>query len=227
LQSLNTVSATITPIQEPVAPHKAYHAKPIVVTKAKQVKSQPKPLEAPIWQSPYKTKAPVQAARPTVLAKAPVQLPKWTWTNKQKEAKLLDQALQATLRFEGGYTRNDSNGYPAMYGINQQFYKPLPGYPKHVSRLTKAQAVNYYKRKYYNPAWDKKGYSPEYRAFLFDTAVQHGFTVKKIEAQSKGNIRKGVNARLAHTRRWARATGYPHLKGVEKRIKSYNTFKIV
>lgn len=171
--------------------------------------------------------------RLTELASATVEVPKNTkslivprifpspYKQKNKED-IFTRAVQISLENEGVYTRRDSNGYPAKYGINQRYYRPLKGYPRRVEGLTKQQAISYYRTFYYQSDWDRKGYSTTYKAFLLDSAIQHGCTVKQIENASKGNLHKAVNYRLAHVRRWASRSGNQRLlAGMERRIRSY------
>lgn len=167
------------------------------------------------------TEIPSQNMGIPVLSKpAPARIFKSPYSAHKKSA--FDKAIQISLKNEGVYTKRDSNGYPAKYGINQQYYKPLKGFPEHVKHLTKEQAVKYYRVKYYQPEWDKKGYSEAYRAFLLDSAIQHGCTVNKIEKASNGDLHKAINYRLSHARRWAYRSGNQRLlAGIEKRIKSY------
>lgn len=167
-----------------------------------------------IWKSPYgrnnsKTKNSPKAPKPQ--------------PEKPRPTSAFDRAVAVSLMNEGGYTPSDSNGYPAKYGINQRYYRPLPGYPKHVKNLTKQQAIKYYKTFYYSKDWDQKKYSTNYKAFLLDSSIQHGQGfAKKLETSTSGDIKKAVNYRLCHVQRWAKREGKKHLlAGINKRIRQY------
>jgi hypothetical protein len=115
-----------------------------------------------------------------------------------------------------------------MYGVNQAYYKPLPGYPAHVKNLTKSQAIKYYMTYYYSRNWEYAGYKPEYIAFLLDANVQHGNTYKRFERGCKGNLQCSVAKRAAYSVAWARRSGNSHMiAGLNNRNKAFKNLKIV
>lgn len=170
-----------------------------------QLSIKKEPLQ--IWKSPYSRIDSKSKDKP----------------KQKKETSTFDKAIAISLNNEGGYTPSDSNGYPAKYGVNQKYYRPLPGFPKHVRNLTKQQAITYYKTFYYQKDWDQKKYSIAYKAFLLDSSIQHGVGfANKLETSTSGDIKKAVNYRLCHVQRWAKRAGKRHLlAGISKRIRNY------
>lgn len=142
----------------------------------------------PVYVSPTEYPNPFKAPKPVV---APIKINAYSY------------ALGKTLKHEGGYGI-DNNGYAVNRGINQKWYKPLKGFPKHVKNLSYTQTEAYYKAKYWQPLKLKDSYSSEYQAFIFDTAVNKGVhTAKRIDRQAKGDLEKAKALRIAHIRKWA------------------------
>lgn len=137
-----------------------------------------------------------------------------------------DYAVKLTFVNEGVWTPSDSNGYPNKFGINQAYYNPPKGYPKHVSGLTKQQAYEYYRLYYWQPLkLDKKDYPEIHKAFLFDAAVQHGTDyAQKLDRDCKGNLKQAISKRKNHIKRWV-ARNPQHnrlLVGMLRRVNKYN-----
>lgn len=176
----------------------------------------PKPPKPP---KPLKS---LTANKPIEAVKKPFSSP---YSSNKKSDK--EKGLDWSLNNEGGYNPRDSNGYPVKYGINQEFYKPLPGYPRRVKDLTLSQARHYLGSKYYDPGWDSRGYNARYKAFLLDSSIQHGYTVRRIENCGKGDINKAVNCRLNHLRNWCNRNrtqcSYKEQLAMENRIKKYRS----
>ncbi len=146
---------------------------------------------------------------------------------KTQQINAFDYAVKLTLKHEGGYGI-DNNGYPVNFGINQAFYSPLKGYPQRVKHLTRSQAIEYYKAKYWNPlCLDNANFSLEYKALIFDTAVNKGlYAAMKINKKARGSIVRAKLLRLAHLKSWARSgrtgtCGKKCLISLENRVKSF------
>lgn len=200
--------------------HKPLEAKSemIASTAISLVEMPTQPTSKPSLPKLPKPVKPLTASNPIKTVKKPFSSPYSTNKKSDKE-----KGLDWSLNNEGGYNPRDSNGYPVKYGVNQEFYKPLPGYPKRVKDLTLSQARHYLGSKYYDPNWDSKGYSPRYKAFLLDSSIQHGYTVRRIESCGKGDINKAVNCRLNHLRGWCSRVKCKRDEqlAMENRIKRY------
>lgn len=131
-------------------------------------------------------------------------------------------AFQKTLKHEGGYGI-DNNGYAVNRGINQKWYKPSKGYPKHVKNLTYKQTEAYYKAHYWQPLKLKDTYSREYQAFIFDTAVNKSvYVARKIDRQAMGDLEKAKALRIAHINRWCKCKQNKKYQiGLIKRVRSF------
>ena len=103
------------------------------------------------------------------------------------------RSVKRTLGFEGGYTKNDSNGAPANFGINQAANPDV-----NVAGLTKDKAIGLYKTRY----WDAIGgdrlaqIDPNLAHVAFDLAVNSGTVkAKELLAQSGGDPQKLLDLR--------------------------------
>lgn len=151
------------------------------------------------------------------------------WDKRRHLSRAMRHKIIAnTVKLEGGYNPDDSNGYPVKYGVNQQFYRRLPGFPKDVKDLTKAQAIKYYETYYYTRSWEHAGYSPEYIAFLLDASVQHGYTYQRFERGCNGNLKCSMAKRSAYSVDWANRSGNQRIiAGLKNRVKAFDKLKIV
>ena len=101
-----------------------------------------------------------------------------------------DGAVARTFRFEGGYNPRDANGVPVNFGINQAYH---PGVD--VSKLTKDQARDIYKRQYWD-AIEADKLDPRLQHMAFDTAVISGpAKAKELLAASGGDPAKFMQLR--------------------------------
>ncbi len=110
----------------------------------------------------------------------------------------------------------DNNGYLVKYGINQKENPDVD-----VKNLTREQAVDIYKKKY----WDKASISklsPEMQAAAFDTVVNHGISGGgNLIAQAGGDVSKLHDLRLSEYKR-LNASGkseYANLAAWENRLE--------
>lgn len=101
-----------------------------------------------------------------------------------------DGAVARTFRFEGGFNPRDANGAPVNFGINQAYH---PGVD--VSKLTKDQARDIYKRQYWDAIEGDK-LDPRLQHMAFDTAVISGpAKAKELLAASGGDPAKFMQLR--------------------------------
>lgn len=113
------------------------------------------------------------------------------------------KAVNYVLKIEGGYGI-DNNYYPVNFGINQKWYIPLKGFPKKVKDLSKTQAIQYYKKHY----WDTLPFNPKHlplrmSIYYFDTAVNKGMSIcKKIYNICGSDYECAIAERKAHLEKW-------------------------
>ena len=114
-----------------------------------------------------------------------------------------EKAVNYVLKIEGGYGI-DNNNYPVNFGINQKWYTPLKGFPLKVKDLTKTQAIQYYKKHY----WDTLPFNPKHlplrmSIYYFDTAVNKGMSVcKRIYNICGSDYECAIAERKAHLEKW-------------------------
>lgn len=91
--------------------------------------------------------------------------------NRPAAASPFDQAVERTLRFEGGLNPNDSNGSPSNFGINQRANPDVD-----VRNLTRDDARNIYHDRYWRAIGgdDLAARNPALAGLVFDSAVIAG-----------------------------------------------------
>lgn len=91
--------------------------------------------------------------------------------NRPAAPSAFDQAVERTLRFEGGLNPNDSNGSPSNFGINQRANPDID-----VRNLTQDDARNIYRDRYWRAIGgdDLAARNPALAGLVFDSAVIAG-----------------------------------------------------
>ena len=91
--------------------------------------------------------------------------------NRPAAPSAFDQAVERTLRFEGGLNPNDSNGSPSNFGINQRANPDVD-----VRNLTRDDARNIYHDRYWRAIGgdDLAARNPALAGLVFDSAVIAG-----------------------------------------------------
>jgi len=107
-----------------------------------------------------------------------------------------EAALQKTLKYEGGYVKDDAGKGESNFGINKSANPDVD-----VKNLTKEKARELYKKRY----WDAIGgdalaaKDPALATIAFDTAVNMGVSkASQLIAQSKGDPSAMLNLRQQH-----------------------------
>jgi lysozyme family protein len=107
-----------------------------------------------------------------------------------------EAALQKTLKYEGGYVKDDAGKGESNFGINKSANPDVD-----VKNLTKEKARELYKKRY----WDAIGgdalaaKNPALATIAFDTAVNMGVSkASQLIAQSKGDPSAMLNLRQQH-----------------------------
>jgi lysozyme family protein len=107
-----------------------------------------------------------------------------------------EAALQKTLKYEGGYVKDDAGKGESNFGINKSANPDVD-----VKNLTKDKARELYKKRY----WDAIGgdalaaKDPALATIAFDTAVNMGVSkASQLIAQSKGDPSAMLNLRQQH-----------------------------
>jgi lysozyme family protein len=107
-----------------------------------------------------------------------------------------EAALEKTLKYEGGYVKNDAGKGESNFGINKSANPDVD-----VKNLTKEKARELYKKRY----WDAIGgdalaaKNPALATIAFDTAVNMGVSkASQLIAQSKGDPSAMLSLRQQH-----------------------------
>jgi hypothetical protein len=131
--------------------------------------------------------------------------------------------IGGVLQREGGYVANDAGKGPTNFGINQSANPDID-----VKKLTKEQAAEIYKKRYYDPLVID-GMSLEAKRAVVDAGVNMGVnTAKKLWEQSGGDLNKFTDLRNARYEQIAAndPTKEKYLKGWVARSESFRPTEV-